>query len=201
MAATALVLLTAAVGSAQVGGAYIGFYPFYAPRGFYTNGFSMYGPPVPTYAPVPGMFGGSDQRLLNFWTPADWDRTRPRNYGPNDYVYPGTRPSNPGKPDAEPDLLPAPRPLPANAAAQFEVRLPSATAEVTFDGDPTRQNGSTRLFESPPLPRGQSFTYEVKANWRENGQEFTRSRSVTVQGGKRAVVDFTQPETGPQALK
>src|SRR5437763_3567537 len=29
----------------------------------WSNGFSLYGPPVPTYGPVPGAFGGSDQRL------------------------------------------------------------------------------------------------------------------------------------------
>src|SRR5947209_1191454 len=29
----------------------------------WSNGFSLYGPPVPTYGPVPGPFGGPDQRL------------------------------------------------------------------------------------------------------------------------------------------
>lgn len=28
--------------------------------GFWTNGHSLYGPPVPTYGPTPGAFGGSD---------------------------------------------------------------------------------------------------------------------------------------------
>src|ERR1700733_14876329 len=40
----------------------VGISPLYYP-GFYGNGMSMYGPPVPTYSPVPGTFGGSDYRV------------------------------------------------------------------------------------------------------------------------------------------
>lgn len=48
---------------------YVGFglYPGYFP-GFFSNGFSMYGPPVPTYMPVPGVYGGgSDSRFYDFY--------------------------------------------------------------------------------------------------------------------------------------
>src|SRR5262245_55080552 len=51
---------------------YGGYYPGYLGvfpggyNGFWSNGFSMYGPPVPTYGIVPGTFGGADQRLSNF---------------------------------------------------------------------------------------------------------------------------------------
>src|SRR5262245_40629173 len=41
---------------------YLGVYPG-GYNGFWSNGFSMYGPPVPTYGSVPGYFGGVDQRL------------------------------------------------------------------------------------------------------------------------------------------
>ncbi|HEY8504644.1 MAG TPA: hypothetical protein VIL46_08680, partial [Gemmataceae bacterium] len=45
-------------------GVYLGHYD-----GFYGNGFSMYGPPVPTAGPIPGYFGGSNQRLGGSVTP------------------------------------------------------------------------------------------------------------------------------------
>src|SRR5688500_2454529 len=44
---------------------YLGYFPG-AYQGFWSNGFSLYGPPVPTYGTVPGYFGGADQRLSNF---------------------------------------------------------------------------------------------------------------------------------------
>src|SRR5436853_568690 len=56
-------------------GPYGGYYPGYLGvfpggyNGFWSNGFSMYGPPVPTYGTVAGTFGGGDQRLSNFGVP------------------------------------------------------------------------------------------------------------------------------------
>ena len=44
-------------------GPYWGFYPNYY-NGFYGNGLSMYGPPVPTYKPIPGVFGGGDSQFF-----------------------------------------------------------------------------------------------------------------------------------------
>jgi uncharacterized protein (TIGR03000 family) len=49
------------------GGPFVG-YPFnyYGPRAgaFWSNGLSLYGPPVPTYGPIPGVFGNNDMRRL-----------------------------------------------------------------------------------------------------------------------------------------
>lgn len=44
-------------------------YPFFfsgAYGGFWLNGNSLYGPPVPTYGPIPGSFGGSDAQRLYY---------------------------------------------------------------------------------------------------------------------------------------
>ncbi len=56
-----------------IGFGYAGAYPFYPGVGFgyfpsrigdfWSNGYSLYGPPVPTYGPIPGSFGGSQQRF------------------------------------------------------------------------------------------------------------------------------------------
>lgn len=183
---------------------YIGFYPFYGYRGFYSNGYSMYGPPVPTYAPVPGVFGGSDQRLGNFAypPPVSWNRANPRAYAPAAPLIPGA-PSTPAPLDIEPNVptLPAPRPLPGNAAASVEVRVPDGAADVFFDGRATQQTGARRLFESPPLARGKSYSYEVRARWQENGQEVVRNRSVAVEPGQKVLIDFTQAEPAVQVRR
>src|SRR5262245_3788726 len=44
-------------------GPFWGIYPNYYQR-FYGNGRSMYGPPVPTYKPIPGVFGGADSQFF-----------------------------------------------------------------------------------------------------------------------------------------
>src|SRR5262245_1436971 len=43
---------------------YLGYYPG-AYSNSWSNGFNLYGPPVPTYGITPGAFGGSDYRLNN----------------------------------------------------------------------------------------------------------------------------------------
>lgn len=61
-------------------GVFIGNYP-----GFYGNGLSMYGPPVPNNGPIPGYFGGNDLRHSGSVIPGltrvnrpllDWWRSR-----------------------------------------------------------------------------------------------------------------------------
>ena len=62
------------VGYGYGAGPYWGVMPFYY-DGFYGNGLSMYGPPVPTGKPIPGVFGGGDSRFFDPIPPA--------------YFYPG----------------------------------------------------------------------------------------------------------------
>ena len=76
--------------------------------------------------------------------------------------------------------------------AHLEVRVPAMDAQVLFDGDPTRQQGMDRMFVSPPLTPGKSFTYSIEARWMENGRMVTQSRSVPVSAGQTATVDFTR---------
>ena len=99
-------------------GPYWGAYPNYY-SGYYGNGLSMYGPPVPTYKPIPGVFGGSDSRF----------------FGPPP-IYPGWV-SGVYIPLSRPSPLPAavveaPAELPAPAttlekptALEVEIRMPN----------------------------------------------------------------------------
>jgi uncharacterized protein (TIGR03000 family) len=78
-------------------------------------------------------------------------------------------------------------------AATVRVSLPEASARVSFENTPTQQTGAERVFVSPALEPGKSYTYMVRATWQENGQEVTRTKEVQVQAGRTTAVDFRAP--------
>jgi uncharacterized protein (TIGR03000 family) len=97
--------------------------------------------------------------------------------------------------------LVAPRPSAAAAEAPVEITVVvPADAEVFFDGNPTSQAGTERLFISPPLAVGKKYHYDVRARWREGGRAVEQTRKVEVSGGGRVRVDFTTPlpQDGPK---
>lgn len=194
--ALAVVLATATTASAQVRGFGFGFYPFYQYNGFYSNGFSQYGPPIPTYAPVPGMFGGSSQHSYAgpAWHIPRLPATPPGPDGPVMVpVRRATKPPAAPAEDAAPDQLPPPRKLNLDAAAQIDVRLSDESAAVSINGRETRQSGAARSFQTPALEAGQVFVYEVEARWRDSNGKLQRElRTVAVEAGKQFVVDFNQ---------
>jgi uncharacterized protein (TIGR03000 family) len=76
----------------------------------------------------------------------------------------------------------------------LRVLLPQEDVEVQIDGVVTKQTGDERLYVSPALTPGRTFTYNVSATWDPNGYTtITRSRKVAVQGGKEVVVDLRSP--------
>jgi uncharacterized protein (TIGR03000 family) len=83
-------------------------------------------------------------------------------------------------------------PVPADKAV-LVVRLP-ADATLTVDGNPTRQTGAERYFQSPSLEEGKKYSYTLKATWKEAGQERTVVRKVPVQPGQRTTADLTTAE-------
>jgi uncharacterized protein (TIGR03000 family) len=171
-------------------GSVIGFTPFYY-RGFYGNGQSMYGPPVPTYGPVPGVFGGSDERLRPlppvFGYGTGWFHYRspsPRPVPNFEFVAPG-------------NYLPYPEPIapvePAapDACMRLEVRVPES-AQVFIDGAATKQSGTVRSFASPALNADQVYTYTLRAQWEENGKPRSETRTITGKAGTPYIIDFTK---------
>jgi uncharacterized protein (TIGR03000 family) len=169
-------------------GSVIGFTPFYY-RGFYGNGQSMYGPPVPTYGPVPGVFGASDEKIRHlppvFGYGTGWFGKRspsPRPLPNFDYVAPG-------------HFLPYPEPIapvePAapDACMRLEVRV-LESARVFIDGAATTQTGAVRNFASPVLNPEQVYTYTIRAEWDEEGKPRSETRTITGKPGTPHVVDF-----------
>ena len=173
-----------------------GAYPLYY-RGFYGNGMSMYGPPVPTYGIVPGTFGASDYRVNNsapfFGTGLGWYGYRspsPRPIPNLTYTPPADYLS-----DNEPPLATGRVPLSdraLNGTMTVEVHVPDAKAVVFIDGNATKQTGEVRTFATPSLPSGENVHYEVRAEWMENGQKVTRTRIAAGKAGERVAVNFLE---------
>jgi uncharacterized protein (TIGR03000 family) len=78
---------------------------------------------------------------------------------------------------------------PSNNTAMIQVYVPP-DATVSFDGTPTNQRGSARLFNTPPLTPGSTYTYNIQASWMANGQPVTQTRQVQVQAGRQSTVNF-----------
>jgi uncharacterized protein (TIGR03000 family) len=83
-------------------------------------------------------------------------------------------------------------PAPGDDRAHIEVVAPTPDAVLLFDGNPTRQTGTDRMFVSPPLRPGQAYHYTIEARWTVDGQPVDLSRTVTVTAGQSATVDFTR---------
>jgi uncharacterized protein (TIGR03000 family) len=171
-------------------GVYGGVWPGYyggTYNGFYSNGFSMYGPPVPTYGSVPGVFGGADQRL----------------FAPNIFIQngaefglgtPGAGGGGPRRRHWAGGEGVGANPAAATGQALIDVRLPSPDAEVFFEGTNTRQNGARRVFQSPTLPVGMTYYYKVRAKWKQpDGTIGEQEKTVGVRANETVVVDFTSP--------
>ena len=191
--AAAALLLAADFAQAQYRayGSGIGYgpYPFYGYNGFYSNGFSQYGPPVPTFGPVPGVFGGSDQQF--------------HGAPPSQRYYPSAEYPSPVR-KLPPALLNEPlvegRNDPAQnpTSAAIEVRLPTDDADIFFDGDKTSQTGQVRTFTSPGLEPGKVYTYEVRARWFRNRDVVNMTQKISVTAGQRVTVDFNAMLPAPQ---
>jgi uncharacterized protein (TIGR03000 family) len=84
--------------------------------------------------------------------------------------------------------------------ARIIVHVP-ANAEIQFEGQKTQQRGSTRQFVSPPLKSGKEYTYDVKAEWMENGRNVSQERQINVRPGASVTVDFMRGPEGRPATR
>lgn len=184
------------------GGPYIG-YPYYP--GFFgfsgragsswSNGLSLYGPPVPVYGPIPGVLGNDD--LVR-----QWRSTLP--VGLQGYGWVGVYAASPRLRPTTVSVRPlvesfgsAPQlrapAAPPGGCLIVSVKVPQPAAEVFVDGAKTAQTGTDRTFESPPLEAGKKYAYTVTARWLENGRAVERSIQVTGEPGEVVRADFGAP--------
>jgi uncharacterized protein (TIGR03000 family) len=185
-----LVLLTVAVSAdsarAQVYGGF-GYYPGVY-NGFWSNGFTMYGPPVPTYGSIPGYYGGSDQRLNNY----NFSNINIQNGASLGLGTPGSGGAGPrrrhwyGSDAAATNVV--------TGQGTVDVRVPVANAEVYFEGMNTGHAGVRRVFLTPTIEAGVTHFYKIRAKWKlPDGTVADQEKSVAVRANMVSVVDFTSP--------
>jgi uncharacterized protein (TIGR03000 family) len=75
--------------------------------------------------------------------------------------------------------------------AVIHVRVPLALADVTFDGYQTSTTGMNRVFTTPELEPGKTYTYSVTANWSEGGLPRSVTKTVQVKAGESTTVDLS----------
>jgi uncharacterized protein (TIGR03000 family) len=72
----------------------------------------------------------------------------------------------------------------------MEVRVPQ-DAQLWINNQETRMRGTERMFFSPPVTPGRTYSYELKATWNDpSGQQVTRTRTVNVRAGQITPVDL-----------
>lgn len=76
-----------------------------------------------------------------------------------------------------------------NAAneATIVVHLPQ-NANLTIDGQPTQSRSATRIFRSPPLERGKTYTYSLNAEMNRDGQFINAKKTIEVRAGEQSEV-------------
>jgi uncharacterized protein (TIGR03000 family) len=167
-----------------------GYYGAYSSS--WSNVFSLYGPPVPTYGSVPGAFGGADQRLSNF--NYNFSNINIENGAGIGLGAPGSGGAGPRRRHWAGNDAGVPQSQAATGQANIDVRVPAADAEVLFEGTNTRQAGVRRLFQSPVLQVGTTYYYKIRARWKQqDGTVTEQERSVGVRANETTAVDFTAP--------
>jgi uncharacterized protein (TIGR03000 family) len=163
-----------------------GFYPTHY-HGFYGNGLSMYGPPVPTGKPIPGVFGGGDSAFFDL--PPIYPGWVYGGYAP--LGCPGPLPPALFGPLPPPVCLPAPT-LDKPCALEVEIRLPCADARLYIDGAESQTSGTVRHFKTPEVGTAQAFGYDLRAEWAVDGLTTTHTKRVIGRPGDKVVADFTR---------
>jgi uncharacterized protein (TIGR03000 family) len=185
-------------------GKYTGVYAptrFASSTGYYATLASGYPPIMMTSLNYPGIYGAY---ALGPGA-ATW------NVAPSYQTVPDNRPSDnpvgaPYTPQERP-LMDVPlkgrvqlRSLPDLGArpALIDVFLPPQ-ATLTFQGLATTEQGGIRVFQSPPLEAGRTYSYDIRATWRtDDGRDVARNKRLTVSAGDHATVDFNR--AGPSAF-
>jgi uncharacterized protein (TIGR03000 family) len=81
--------------------------------------------------------------------------------------------------------------------ATVVVHLPKG-ASLVIGGMESKQTGPDRNFDTPDLPPGQTFSYQLQAAWTENGKEVKRELKLVVLAGETTEVDLnTYTGAGP----
>jgi uncharacterized protein (TIGR03000 family) len=161
--------------------------------------------PIGPYRPVPYIDTSWQNNPYVYWE-IHHHRPYPPYPYPVPYPMPYPVPSDPGytvvnnyyTPSGSADqaeqtttVLPQPR----SDQGVVAIKLPTTAAVVWIDGNKIDSGlNATRVYTTPDLEPGHNYSYTVKAQWVQRGDNVSQERTVTVAAGKTTVVDFTKAE-------
>jgi uncharacterized protein (TIGR03000 family) len=82
-----------------------------------------------------------------------------------------------------------PNPEEPERTVLFVAHVPD-DAKLWFEGEPTKEKGSVRLFESPPLDLGKRYRYTIRVQWLESGRSVSETGLVLVRAGETHCIDL-----------
>jgi uncharacterized protein (TIGR03000 family) len=82
-----------------------------------------------------------------------------------------------------------PSPGEESKTADLVVQIPPGV-RLLIEGEPTKQTGATRYFETPPLEPGRVYTYTLRAEMPFSGSTVPDTRRVPVRAGQTVTVQF-----------
>ena len=93
-------------------------------------------------------------------------------------------------------VLPAPGTLNTDPyRATVTVRAP-ANAKVFAEGTQLRMTDGERTFTTPSLPTGQTFDYNFRMEYMQDGEKRSWEKKVVVRAGGQSICDFTEQISG-----
>jgi uncharacterized protein (TIGR03000 family) len=123
------------------------------------------------------------------------------NYFPSYYAaYPPSFSSSPysyGSTSTEDYYSTANAESPKKRSVRVNLRVPG-DAKIWFDKSQTKQTGTTRSFQSPPLDVGKEYAYHIRIQWRQDGKDVTETRRIAVHAGD--VINLTLGSASGAAL-
>lgn len=169
------------------GGVYVGRgwdYGGYYGSPYYGQGNRYYGNTYwPNYSGYSGSWYYPQTEYYNSFTPSYYTGELPQNFAQPYYSDYYSQPMTTGGQFYGAGIEQNPN------SAFVTVRVPP-DAEIWFENYQTHQKGLMRDFISPPLTPGQQYTYDIRAQWTDNGKKVDQKKQVTVMAGSRTNVDF-----------
>ena len=96
----------------------------------------------------------------------------------------------PGAPIPAPKKMPEePKKTSLPTPAKLLVIVP-ADANVTIDGRATSSKDTVRVFETPALPYGETYFYNVGVQVTRAGQTYTKTEQVAVKAGETSQINL-----------
>ena len=128
--------------------------------------------------------------------------------GYGEFEVEGGSPTPPPPPNGEVEVDEAPaiptpnddgstRYVPATESALLVVHVP-ADARVFVNGNATSSTGTVRQYMSNGLSAGQTYAYEIRAEFERDGQTIVENKSVRLAVGQRARMAFSGQQSDAQ---